>query len=238
MAIDTPKVETPAPAPAAVAPAPAPAPAPAAPAAQPGAAAPVAQPTQAQAAKPAEAKPGEQPKPEAKSDTILGGEKPPESKPEAKQGAPEKYTDFTMPEGMTLDKDMAAKAMELFKGMNLSQEDAQKLVTLQAESAKALNDAVLQGYQQQVNEWKDSSMKLYGAKSQEEFAVAAQAINRFGTPELRSILNETGLGNHPELVKFFVQVGHAIKEDSPADGRKVGEKLSDADVFFPSMKRK
>ena len=227
MAIDTPKVETPAPAPAAAAPAPAPAPAPAA---QP---APNAEPKAGE-----QPKPGEQPEPK-KDDTILGGDKKqPESKPEDKQGAPEKYTDFTMPEGMTLDKDTADKAMALFKEMNLSQEQAQKLVTLQAENAKALNEATLQGYQQQTNEWKESSVKLYGAKSQEEFAVAAQAINRFGTPELRTILNETGLGNHPELVKFFVQVGHAIKEDSPADGRKVGEKVSDADLFFPGMKKK
>ena len=232
MAIDTPQVEKPAPAPAAAAPAPAPAPAPAAQPA-PGEAKPGEQP------KPSEAKPGEPAKPEGKDDTILGGDKKPsEEKPEVKQGAPEKYTDFTMPEGMTLDKDTAEKAIAMFKEMNLSQEQAQKRVTLQAENAKALNEATLQGYQQQTNEWKEASVKLYGAKSQEEFAVAAQAINRFGTPELRTILNETGLGNHPELVKFFVQVGHAIKEDSPADGRKVGEKVSDADLFFPGMKKK
>lgn len=222
---DIPQVDKPTSTPAVETPAPSPAPAPA------------AQPA------PGEAKPGEQPKHEDKKgedeDTILGGDKkPPEVKPEAKQGAPEKYTDFTMPEGMTLDKDMAEKAVTAFKEMNLSQEQAQKLVTLQAENAKALSEATLQGYQQQINEWKDSSVKLYGAKSQEEFAVAAQAINRFGTPELRTILNETGLGNHPELVKFFVQVGHAIKEDNPVDGKRVGEKVSDADLFFPGMKKK
>ncbi len=209
-----------------------------------GADAPVDQKPVAQPAAPEADKKGDQPKveeskkPEADEKTILGGDKPQEKKPEVKQGAPEKYTDFIMPEGMTLDKDTAEKAMALFKEMNLSQEQAQKLVTLQAENAKALNEAILQGYQQQVNEWKDSSIKLYGAKSQEEFAVAAQAINRFGTPELRAILNETGLGNHPELVKFFVQVGHAIKEDNPADGKRVGEKVSDADLFFPSMNKK
>ncbi len=234
MAIVDTKVETPAPAPAAAAPAPAPAAAPAS--------APAAQPAPAEG----EPKPGEQPKPaddktggEKKDDTILGGDKKPsEEKPEVKQGAPEQYADFKLPEGMTLDKDMTEKAKSEFKAMGLSQEQAQKLVTLQAENAKALNDATLADYQKQVDGWKDSSVKLYGAKSGEQFAVAAQAINRFGTPELRAVLNETGLGNHPELVKFFVQVGHAIKEDSPADGRKVGEKLSDADVFFPSMKRK
>ena len=175
-----------------------------------------------------------------KGETILGGDKTPdkETKPEVKQGAPEKYADFTLPEGVTLNKDLLAKAQEEFKALGLSQEAAQKLVTLQAENAKASSDATLQEYQSKVDAWKGESTKLYGAKAAEEFAVAGQAINRFGTPELRSLLNDTGMGNHPELVKFFVKVGHAIKEDNPADGTRVAEGQSDADLFFPSMKGK
>ena len=217
--VDT-KVEGAAPA-AAAAPATTPETAPAAAEGKTGEAAPPAGPAKAEGAK--------------GDETILGGEKPAEkeAKPDAnKQGAPEKYESFKLPEGMELNKDLLAKAQEEFKSLGLSQEAAQKLVTLQAESAKASSDATLQEYQQKVETWKGESTKLYGAKAAEEFAVAGQAINRFGTPELRSLLNETGLGNHPELVKFFVQVGHAIKEDNPADGRKVGEAASDAEIFY------
>lgn len=177
---------------------------------------------------------------EGKADdkTILGGDGKTPEKAEVNQGAPEAYKDFTLPDGQVMDKDLMAKATAEFKAMNLSQEQAQKLVTLQAESAKSYADNIQAGFETQVKTWKEETMKLYGAKATEEIAVAAQAINRFGTPELRQVLNDTGLGNHPELVKMLVQIGHAIAEENPADGKKVTESKSDADVFYPGMKRK
>ena len=167
--------------------------------------------------------------------TILGGDGKTPEKAEGK-GAPEKYTDFTLPEGQTMDKTLMEKATAEFKALGLSQEAAQKLVTLQAESAKSYADNIQAGFDAQVKEWKETTMKHFGAKAPEEIAVAAQAINRFGTPELRQVLNDSGLGNHPELVKMLVQIGHAIKEENPADGKKVTEQKSDADVFYPGMK--
>jgi len=179
-------------------------------------------------------------KPEVKDNTTILGEdgKPKEEKKEeVKQGAPEKYTDFILPEGVKIEPALLEKATAEFKALGLSQEQAQKLVALQAESAKSYTDTTLANFQQQVETWKQESTALYGAKSKEEFGIAAQAVNRFGSPELRAMLNETGIGNNPELVKYFNKVGHAIKEESPNDGMRVNEKASDADVFYPKMKK-
>jgi len=184
---------------------------------------------------------------EAKADdkTILGDDSKEQPKTddkkseEVKTGAPEKYADFVLPEGQSVNKELLEKALPLFKELGLSQENAQKLVALQAESAKSYAETTLANFNEQIKTWKDDSTKMFGAKANEEFGIAAQAINRFGTPELKAVLNETGLGNHPELVKFFNQVGHAIKEENPVDGKRVEEKRSDADLFYGStMKSK
>jgi hypothetical protein len=50
--------------------------------------------------------------------------------------------------------------------------------------------------------------------------VAKKALDAFGTAELRSLLNESGLGNHPEVIRFMFRAGKAISEDSMVTGTK------------------
>ena len=183
---------------------------------------------------------------ETKTDdsTILGGDTPktPDSAKPGEQkptGAPEKYADFVLPEGMALDKELADKASAAFKDLNLSQDQAQKLVDLQTSQAKAHADAIVQSFNKQVADWKDESKKSFGADYQKQFGLASKAVEQFGTPELRQLLNDSGLGNHPQLVRFFAKVGKAISEGQPVDGRRAGsEQKSDAEVLYPSMKKK
>lgn len=163
--------------------------------------------------------------------TILGGEPPKEEK----QGAPDKYADFTMPEGVTIDKAVMEKATTEFKSLGLSQENAQKLVTLQAEYAKANNAAILESFNKQVAGWKEQSQKMFGNEYQKEFGIAAKAVERFGSPALKEMLNTTGLGNNPEWVSFCNKIGKAISEDQPIDGKRAGEAKSDADILYPKM---
>src|SRR5215813_4406120 len=55
---------------------------------------------------------------------------PAENKP-----APADYKDFTLPEGMTVDQDTATSFKAVVKEYGLSQEQAQKLVDMQAQLA-------------------------------------------------------------------------------------------------------
>ncbi|HET9131900.1 MAG TPA: hypothetical protein VFO86_13180, partial [Terriglobia bacterium] len=62
------------------------------------------------------------------------GDKKPDDKenPTKIEGAPEKYADFTLPEGFKFDDKTLEAATAVFKDLNLSQEGAQKLVDLYA----------------------------------------------------------------------------------------------------------
>ena len=58
--------------------------------------------------------------------------------------------------------------------------------------------------------------------------VAVSALNRFGSPELREALDRTGMGSHPEFVRFAFNVGRSIAEDrAVSGGRSPGGRPAD-----------
>lgn len=176
-------------------------------------------------------------------ESLLGEKKEGSDKQEApKQKAPESY-EFKVPEGMTLDQGLIDKVTPLFKELDLSQEQAQKLVDAYAPYAKEKFELhqkeAIDSFKQTLSTWKDDTKKELGDNFDKSIKAAAKAIEKFGSPELRTILNETGVGNHKELVKFFAKVGELISEDhftetdSPASSGKNAE-----DVLYPTMKGK
>ena len=44
--------------------------------------------------------------------------------------------------------------------------------------------------------------------------VAKSALDAFGTDPFKQLLSESGLGNHPEVIRFMYRAGKAISEDS------------------------
>lgn len=138
---------------------------------------------------------------------------------EVPQGAPEKY-EFKPQEGNAFDEAVIGKFSEVAKELNLSQDNAQKvldkmspvLAARQAEAITALR-----------SEWVTSAKadpEFGGAKLTENMAVAKQALDTFGSPELNKLLNESGLGNHPEIIRAFYRAGKAIAEDTFVAGRR------------------
>ena len=80
---------------------------------------------------------------------AAAGDKPTDDGPkdEAQQGAPEAYTEFTVPEGYKLEGERLEQTQALFKELGLSQDKAQKLVDkfceLSGTDSSALGQAVM-----------------------------------------------------------------------------------------------
>jgi len=181
-------------------------------------------------------------------DTLLGGKETDETEEESeestetkKEVTPEKY-EYKLPEGMELDTSLAEKVDPLFKEIGLSQEQAQKLVDVYApyikEQSEAANKQQLEGYKQTVEGWKAETLKELGTESEAKLAKVSKVIDKFGTPKLREVLNDTGLGNHPELVRAFLKLGEVISEDSFANPsqQKNTSGVRDPKKIYTSMK--
>ncbi|HSV48356.1 MAG TPA: protease [Ramlibacter sp.] len=171
-------------------------------------------------AKPSDTPPGDKPADDAKPPADA---KPEDKKPDDKPaGAPEAYEAFTLPEGMSADAPLMGEFAALAKELNMPQEAAQKFVNLagkmQAGSAEHLQAAI----DAQAETWGNDSKadKEFGGDAfDENLAIAKTALDKFGTPELKNLLNQSKLGNHPEVLRFFVRAGKAISQDGFIPGR-------------------
>ena len=137
---------------------------------------------------------------------------------EGSQTPPDTYADFSLPEGMPLDDALLTEATPLFKELGLTQEQAQKLVDFQAKQVQASSQSQVDAFNQLMQDWREQSQndkEFGGDKFDESIAVARSAIDKFGTPELKQLLEEHGVGNHPEVIRFMVKVGKLTAEDVP-----------------------
>ncbi|WPA90694.1 peptidase [Providencia zhijiangensis] len=150
--------------------------------------------------------------------------------------APEKY-EFTAGKDQELDKEAVAAFEPVARELGLSNEQAQKIVdvygsTIMPQLVKQQADA----WQKQVTDWAETvSADKEGLSSTESIGNAQKALDQFGSPELKSYLVETGLGNHPELVRVFSKIGKAMSEDGFVSGSSENAR-SAADVLFGDSK--
>jgi len=153
-----------------------------------------------------------------------------EGKPELPPilGAPEGDYDLKAPEGRDFDKEAFDAVAPALKDMNLSNEGAQKVVDAYAEKVlpiieQRITDKI--GEQQQIataefkKTWLDEAKKdpeIGGAKWDESLHIAASVFDKVGLKEadpFRKLLEESGLGNHPDQIRFMRRVGQLLGED-------------------------
>lgn len=153
----------------------------------------------------------------------------------AANSAPETYADFTLPEGFEMDADTLGAFKGLAKELNISQASAQKLIDMQTalstKQAEAYQAAVVKQSQDWISAIKNDP-ELGGANLEKSAANALKVIQAFGDESLTTLLNESGLGNHPALFKFCHRLSAAISEDKfvipgnqAASGRKSNEEV-------------
>jgi hypothetical protein len=134
-------------------------------------------------------------------------------------GAPEAYEAFTVPENYDQSSDMVGEFKGLAKELNLTQEQAQKLIELDVKRTQSSTEAL----QKASNEWAEAAKadaEFGGDKLDESLVSAKKALDAFGSPELKTLLNDSGLGNHPDVIRFMVRAGKAISEDGFVSGAR------------------
>lgn len=153
-----------------------------------------------------------------------------EAKTEDKpQGAPEAY-EFKAPEGTQFDEAVIGAFSEVAKELNLPQDAAQKVLDKVSPVIAARQAEQLSAAREEWAVATKADKEIGGDKLAENLAYAKKARDTFTTPEFRDLLEKSGLGNHPEVIRVFVKVGKATSEDgfvtgggktAPADARRL-----------------
>lgn len=155
---------------------------------------------------------------------------------QGKDGKSDPVYEYKMPEGVQLNQTAADKLTAFAKENGIAPEKAQMLADIGAQMVQHQREA----HAQTVKTWIDqvkTDKDIGGDKFEASLATARSTIESFGTPELKDVLNATGLGNHPAVVKFFYEVGKRVSQDEHVTGNSSpnrGEK-DPAKIMFPEM---
>ncbi len=185
---------------------------------------------------------GEADKPKEGEDAESGGEEKP-------AGAPEAY-DLKAPEGMDFDSEAMALAEPVMRELNLDNAQAQKLVDVYSQMAPKFGERLVAQQQAAIvaerKAWLEEAKadpEIGGANWDASIAASAKALDRLGAPAgspFRDLLNVTGLGNHPEMVRILANAGKAIGEDPDFISSSGGHqpKADAAETLYPNDKPK
>ncbi len=130
-------------------------------------------------------------------------------------GRPDKAEDYDLKEivpdtfNQGVVEEFKNKAFEL----GVSQDNAKKLAQWYKETQeKQIND-----YQRARQEASDRSILQlkaeWGSRFDEEVKYALKARDAYADADFKQYMNETGLGDHPALVKAFAKIGRELSED-------------------------
>lgn len=183
--------------------------------------------------------------PGEKEPDVGEGEKAPD-KAEAEaaepEGAPEEYAAFEAPEGVTLNAELVSELAALAKEDNLPQGKAQKYVDLAVKLQTQQAEAFAQRVTETREAWVEAARtdKEYGGdKINESLATAKKALTTYGSDGLTALLNETGLGNHPEIIRLLVKVGKSVSDDSfVGSGKPAVKPGGAAAILYPAQATK
>lgn len=153
--------------------------------------------------------------------------------PDALDVVPEdgKYN-VTLPDDMAVDQVLLDAISPAMKEAGLTGKQANVL----AAAFAAHKLAQVEQWGQTVGQWaKDAQAdpEIGGVNWDTTKANSQRFVNQFGTPKLKEYLNQTGAGNHPEVIRIMAKAGAVISEDKPTGGNQGGQARDAVTVLYP-----
>lgn len=188
----------------------------------------------------------QEPKPEEKPAPQEGDPKPPVKEPEgekkdAPQGAPEKYADFKLPDGYKMDETASKEVTAMFKELNLSQDQAQKLVDYYGANLLKTAEAPYKFWADTQKEWIGEIQDRFGSKTDQTRKDINSAITNALPPSLarafRTAIDVTGAGSNPDIFEALAILAkpHIEGKPVPAGGQSPAANKPPGQAERPSL---
>jgi hypothetical protein len=146
-------------------------------------------------------------------------------KGEAAKGAPEKYEDFKVPEGYTLEETTGNEFRDLAKRNDISQSTAQELVDFYIAKTREAQQRPMDVWRGVQEQWKDEirgDANIGGSRLNGTVQSIGKMIDSLGDAKLaegvREAMDYTGAGNNPAVVRFLFALSQRLNEGGAVRG--------------------
>lgn len=152
------------------------------------------------------------------------------------------------PVEVEIDQALLTEATPVLKDLGLTNDQANKVAALVPKVQQRFAQQQADSFAAMKADWAkevQADPEIGGKNWPQTEALAAKALDTFGAPsvkdadgnetnEFRILLNETGLGNHPVMLKMFRQIGEKLGEDGFARSEAPPPKpKSRAEILYP-----
>lgn len=163
-----------------------------------------------------------------------GGTK--ETDPDAGKAAPVDYK-LALPKDSLLEPSVIDEIVSYAKEQGLSNEAAQTLVEREHKAVARHEEAKDKEVEEIRKGWKEDTKadkELGGDNLNKSSETALRVIDRFATKGFKTMLSDTGFGDHPEVVRIFKRIGDTMTDDQfvMAKAQTGNQEKSDADVLY------
>lgn len=118
-----------------------------------------------------------------------------------------------MPENSSMDEQSANEFMGEAHRLGLTKGQFAGMVRFLAQKGETMNEAGKQAVEQSKVEAIQSLQQEFGAAFDQNLSMAKDAVRQFGGEELVAFMDQSGMGNQPEVIKAFAKIGKMIAQD-------------------------
>ena len=140
-----------------------------------------------------------------------------------KLGRPDSIEDYgvefpKLPEGTVWDENAQNGFLQAAHNQGLSSKQVEGILGWYGEYQK---DVGLAG-DEAIGKVTEELTKEWGANFEGNVALAQKAVAKLGGVEFQAVLDETGLGNHPDLIRAMARAGRLMQEHNIISGEVQG----------------
>ena len=106
--------------------------------------------------------------------------------------------------------------------LGLSQKQASELMNWYSEVQSGVDSSDDEDFASEQVQWVADLQNEWGDSYIKNTKLAERAFRQFGSEDALEVMNATGLGSHPALVKMFSQIGQFLAEDGQLTGNQQG----------------
>ena len=132
-------------------------------------------------------------------------------------GAPESYSDFSVPDGVTLDPSLVSEVTPIFKELGLDQTAAQRLVDTWAKQQKSAESALIQAVETTRAKFVADTKAdpVIGTRLEEVRTDINRALTHLPADvvtQFKNALDFTGAGDHPGVIRAVYELSKLVNE--------------------------